>query len=268
MTRRNETFIVFWSTNYPPFISTSSLSVFHCLFFSLSLSSVCLSSRAFHPDQSGILSRLLWSLHHNYGAVGTGEIRDEKKGRVEKSDRWNVGQWRCARGSFSLCFSLFLSLPGPQLKRLKETGGESASHPHLPHSYLAQTDPSSYGVTSQKTTLMTDAQRWAWRKPCVTGVALFSTERTDSHFCTFMTWSVFLHFVNISLSMAPEVSRSQSWVKEDLVGFPFGSVSQGLPLWSLEYPAMIRQEHCKLVNCLCLTLKKAMLLALLRMFRL
>lgn len=63
----------------PSFISAPSLSVFHCRFFSLSLSSVCLSSRVFHPDQSGILSRLLWSLHHNYGAVGTGEIRDDKK---------------------------------------------------------------------------------------------------------------------------------------------------------------------------------------------
>lgn len=69
-----------------------------------------------------MLSRLLWSLHHNYGAVGTGGIRDEKNGRVEKSDRWNVGQWRCAWGIFSLSLSVSLSLPGPQLKRLKRLG--------------------------------------------------------------------------------------------------------------------------------------------------
>ena len=59
--------------------------------------------------------------------------------------------------SVSLSLSLSLSLPGPQLKRLKETGGESASHPHLPLSCLAQWDRSFDSVVSQKTTLKTDA---------------------------------------------------------------------------------------------------------------
>lgn len=143
-----------------PSSSSTLLSVWHCL-FSLSFSSFCLSSRVFHPDQSGILPCLLRSLHHNYGAVGSGEIRDEKIGRVEKSDRWNVGQWRCARGSFSLRFSLLLSLPGPQLKRVKEIGGESASHPHLP---LSMQMCRSWGcVIFLKKTLLTDAERRVWR---------------------------------------------------------------------------------------------------------
>lgn len=227
LTERDESFIVFWSANYTPSsILTLSLSVFHCLFFSSSLSSACLSSRVLHPDQSGILSRLLWSLHHNYGVVGTGEIRDEKKGRVEKSDRWNVGQWRCARGSFSLCFSLSLSLPGPQLKRLKETGGESASHPHLPLFCLAQTDRSSDRVISLKTTLMTDAAgpdtNRVWQE------CLFSAQRRQKLPSTQAWHDQFLHFVNISLTTAPKVTRSQPRIEEDQVGF--GSVHQGLPL--------------------------------------
>lgn len=122
----------------------------------------------------------------------------KKKGRVEKSDRWNVGQWRCARGSFSLCFSLSLSLPGPQLKRLKETGGESASHPHLPLFCLAQTDRSSDRVISQKTTLMTDAAgpdaNRVWQE------CLFSAQRGQNFPSTQKWHDQFLHFVYISLT--------------------------------------------------------------------
>lgn len=166
----------------------------------------------------------------------------EKKGRVEKSDRWNVGQWRCARGSFSLCFSLCLSLPGPQLKRLKETGGESASHPHLPLSCLAQTDWSSDSVISQKT-LMTDAA--GPDTNCVWQEWLFSAPRGQKLPSTHALPNQFLHFENISLSMAPKVTRSQSQVKEDLVGFSFGSVRQGLPLWLPEYAVVVNLlVHC------------------------
>lgn len=121
-----------------------------------------------------------------------------KKGRVEKSDRWNVGQWRCARGSFSLRFSLCLSLPGPQLKRLKETGGESASHPHLPLSCLTQAHRSSDRVISQKTTLMTDAagpdancvwQKWLFSAS--TGHKLLSRVWL-SHFLLYFVSIIFL----------------------------------------------------------------------------
>lgn len=62
-----------------------------------------------------VITSQLWSCWYRRNK------RMKKKGRVEKSDRWNVGQWRCAPGSFSLCFSVCLSLPGPRLKRLKET---------------------------------------------------------------------------------------------------------------------------------------------------
>lgn len=65
------------TTHTPPYPT----SFFHpppCLSFTVSsfLHRFLVSARLLHPDQSGILSRLLWSLHHNYGAVGTGEIRD------------------------------------------------------------------------------------------------------------------------------------------------------------------------------------------------
>lgn len=92
--------------SYPPPFHPSSLpplSIFLHRFFSLSRSPVCLSSRVFHPDQSAILSRLLWSLHHNYGAVGMGEIRDEKKKKSGKKR-----QMKCR--SVEMCLGQFLSL--------------------------------------------------------------------------------------------------------------------------------------------------------------
>lgn len=67
----------------------------------------CLSSRVLHPDQSGILSRLLWSLHHNYGAVGTGEIRDGKKRKSGKKRQMKCRSVEMCSGQF---LSLFLSV--------------------------------------------------------------------------------------------------------------------------------------------------------------
>lgn len=150
------------STPPPLSFQPPPLSVFHRLLLSLSLSSVCPSSGAFHPDQSGILSRLLWSLHHNYGAVGTGEIREWKKRKSGKKRQMKCRSVEMRSGQF---LSLFLSVslsPWATAKEAKRDQGESASHPHLPLSYLAQTGRGSDQVFSQKTTLMTDAGRWAW----------------------------------------------------------------------------------------------------------
>lgn len=60
---------------------------------------VCLSS----PGQPGLPSRLLWSLHHNYRAVGTGETRDGGK-----KEEWKKWQMKCR--SVEMCSGQFLSL--------------------------------------------------------------------------------------------------------------------------------------------------------------
>lgn len=188
----------------------------------------------FHPDQSGILPCLLRSLHHNYGAVGSGEIRDEKIGRVEKSDRWNVGQWRCARGSFSLRFSLLLSLPGPQLKRVKEIGGESASHPHLP---LSMQMCRSWGcvIFLEKHYWQTlnagcdDNRVWQrWHFSAQDRQSLLPVQDMIIHILLIFHWA--------------EHKRSPGvrFGSKELGGFSLWLDEQGLvPLWSLYYAAVI-----------------------------
>lgn len=64
-----------------------------------------------------------------------------KKGKSRKKRQMKCRSVEMCSGQF---LSLFLSLSlAQQQKRLKEIGGESASHPHLPLSYLAQADRSS-----------------------------------------------------------------------------------------------------------------------------
>lgn len=153
---------IFWSANYPTplSISTPSLPVFHCLFFSLSLSSVCLSSRVLHPDQSGILSRLLWSLHHNYGAVGTGEIRDGKKRKSGKKRQMKCRSVEMCSGQF---LSLFLSVslsPWATAKEAKRDRGWKCLSP-TPASLLPRTD----GLKLRQCYLSensNDRRCWAW----------------------------------------------------------------------------------------------------------
>lgn len=70
-----------------------------------------------------------------------------KKRKSGKKRQMKCRSVEMCSGQFLSLF-LCVSLPEPQLKRLKETGGESASHPHLPLSYLAHTDRSSDSVIS------------------------------------------------------------------------------------------------------------------------
>lgn len=133
--------------------------------------------------------------------------------------------------SLSLSLSLFLSvrlslslpLRGPRLKRLKETRGESGSHPHLPLSCLAQSHRCSDRLVSERTALMTDAAG-AGGQACWTEVALSSSARTQTPLTSLTVFFFLLRFMFFFLSMAAKVTWSQMRVKEQLVAFsPSGS---------------------------------------------
>lgn len=144
------------------------------------------------------------------------------KGRVEKSDRWNVGQWRCARGSFSLCFSLCLSLPGPQLKRLKETGGERASRTHLPLSSSLHRGFDSIRLLEN----CSNDRRWMFGKDinCVWQERLFyQLPVVQTH--VVISFHILLMF-HLAVQQRSAGPGSKVW-------FHFYSVSQSLTLWSL-----------------------------------
>lgn len=132
---------------------------------------------------------------------------------------------------------LSLSLRGPRLKRLKETRGESGSHPHLPLSCLAQTHRRSDRLVSEKTALMTDAAG-ARGQPCLTEVALSSTDRTQTPH-TSMTIFFFFFFTMYVLNECGSKGHLESDEGERTPG-GFQSI-RILPIVCCSNTAVIRQ---------------------------
>lgn len=156
-----EIFTVFLQTRHShSSVSPTTLQSTHCLHLPLSLHLILLSARPqkYFPDQAVIWSRLLWSLHHSYWAVGTGnkdEGKNEEEG--EKSDGWNVGQWRCAWGSFSLRFPSVSLPPWATTKLAKKDEGWKCLSP----------TPAALQLTSRRRTellmrSLSHDRRWTW----------------------------------------------------------------------------------------------------------